>query len=601
MVANQWVRGVVAGRCMVWLGCLGWMVWATGTRLSAEDGAPVTAPGEWAVAEPELSTTQQKLLNEVSDEMLSVWDIDGPAATWDAWRLGDDDGGNAAENFHRLADLYPLEKEEGKATVPSSAKGVQELIQAARRTRCQMHPDFYPAPVSGDSPQPDYVVLVAYGIALLNHAAERAGTDTQAADEAYRAGLLCGRHLMHDASSLLVYMAGLSIQRRSAMAYQKFLRERLRTEDVIRINEHLRRLEMLHRRVRYKSTVVLGDMMRFNSLPAMMKIARRDQQRLWRQEAVIRLGVFRWGAPKGEMDDQDRQVMEHDADWQSTASATLQWVERHDPDPSMRALAVWAFQQLTPDRFAEMRMNAMVVRSTTGTPTTESTPSTSPPPTEGEGAPSAGPAASTPEAASSAPPAEPETKDTPSTPASPPTVEGAPPMTPPTSSGEGVPPSPATPTMEGAPSIPATPKVESAPSSPTEGDENIPPPATIPPGNTAENESSSPRSPAPDAISAPLAEPSSMSTPAPVWTPIPGSVPSSAPVPGATTAPPPSTPGPAAPSPSDAVPPLSLNETVNAAAALPVASPPVAPGGATGQPSASVSTHLPSIPPPPEP
>lgn len=311
---------------------------------------------------------QQQLLNIVNEDVLNVWDIEGDPKRWEAWAVDQTENGNAAAHFFKLAELYPEEKDEGrKVTVQPDSRGVQELLAAARQKECRLAPDFYPLPESGDAPQPDYVVLVAYGRALSEYARRlsRQGRIPEA-EFAHRAGILCGRHLARDASSLLVYMAGLSMSQYAARAYAAFLRERMRLEDAVQAETYVREISRLRKRLQFKSQVLLGEMRNFACLPAMARIAREDEQRFWRQEAVTRLGVLRWGAPSGQVDADGKQVMDHDPVMQNHAAETLTWVRQHDPDPAMRAYAVWAFQTLTPEIFVEIRHRALVIRSADG-------------------------------------------------------------------------------------------------------------------------------------------------------------------------------------------------------------------------------------------
>lgn len=331
--------------------------------------APVPVPpgleeGDDAEAAPELTEDQQRLLDAIDPALLAVWDSDGDPTLWASWQPAEPEEGNAAVHFHRLAALYPEERDPGKRiTVPPASQGVQELLAAARKSECRFGPGDYPPPESGDALQPDYVVLLSYARALLRQAGRLADAGRFAdAEAAFRAGLLCGRHLTNAADTLLVYMAGLSIKRRSALAYAGFLRERMRVEEALRLEELARFFQIINKRVEYKSQTILGDMPKFNCLPAMVKIAREDRRGCWRREAVMRLGVFRWGAPAGQVDEEGKQVMDHDAGWQRLAASTLAWVENNDPEPSIRQLAVWSVQQLTPEKFVDMRHRALVIK-----------------------------------------------------------------------------------------------------------------------------------------------------------------------------------------------------------------------------------------------
>ena len=327
----------------------------------ADAAAPVSA--EEIASSASLTAIQREWLSQATPELLAAWDTDGPDLMWQPWRENQTEDGNAALHIARLKDLYLAEKHEGRLSVPPSSQGVLELIRAARQAHCRLSPDFYPEPETGDSEQPDYIVLLAYAMALLDHARQLADQGEMAdAEEAYRSGLLVGRHLTDDAPTLLMFMAGRSIKERSATAYARHLRRLLRDQEAALLERYVEGLQAITQRINFKSQMLLGDMARFNCLPAAIRIAKEDQARFWRQEAVMRLGVMRWGAPSEAADDDESMIMEHDARLQQMAADALEWVSENDPDPTVRQLALWAFNHLTPERFVDMRHQALVVR-----------------------------------------------------------------------------------------------------------------------------------------------------------------------------------------------------------------------------------------------
>ena len=187
--------------------------------------------------------------------------------------------------------------------------------------------------------------------ALLQRAAdsEKAG-DVLGASRCYKAGLIWGWHFTSDRPNLATYMLGLIISRETSKRYARFLQRNLAMEKARKVEEYEKQMRDLLRRISFKSRITLGDFYNFNCLYAVIRIAKEDPEPLWRQEAVMRLGVLRHGAPNPLT-----QELQNNAAYQRLAEETLTHVAANDQTPWIRKLAVWVVQNVTPERFVEMR------------------------------------------------------------------------------------------------------------------------------------------------------------------------------------------------------------------------------------------------------
>lgn len=266
--------------------------------------------------------------------------------------------GNAAEKYATLEVLYPKEKLEGENQfgVDPHGRGVQAIVDASSIRNCELTPHFYPHMESGTGKQPDMLVFLAYRNALLKKAdAVAHAGKTSEADSIYRAGLTWGWHLTQDRSSLITLHLGYSIQQKCAEEYAKFLRKNLISEKARRVKTFAEECEEMERRVWAKARVHLGDFRNFSNLFSAARIALHDEDALWRQEAVLALGVLRHGAP-----DNRRNLIVKDERMQAFAEAKLMEVAAKDPKPWIRKLAVWTVEHITPERFGELKRGLFV-------------------------------------------------------------------------------------------------------------------------------------------------------------------------------------------------------------------------------------------------
>lgn len=259
--------------------------------------------------------------------------------------------GNAAEHYAKLEILYPQEKMEDDLHVSPESQGVQAILAASKIADCQLTPEYYPQMESGTSKQPDGIVFLAYATALLKYAEQRAeANEFAAANEAYQAGLIWSWHLSKDRPNLVTLLLAISIGRKTAQEYAPFLRRHMKYKMARGLDEYLENMKTVRYQIQAKSQVLIGDFRNFNCLHAAVLVATKDADPLWRQEAVVRLGVLRHGAK-----DPGRDLLVKDKAMQALAESTLMHVANNDEKPWIRQLAIWSVQNITPDRFAELR------------------------------------------------------------------------------------------------------------------------------------------------------------------------------------------------------------------------------------------------------
>lgn len=260
--------------------------------------------------------------------------------------------GNAADHYAKLETLYPQDRlTSEKVKVRSDAKGIEEILKGAKIRQCRLCPDYYPYMETGTDRQPDLLVHTAYLFALLERAQNlEAAGDLEKAGNLYQTGLIWGWHLCEDRPNLLTFFIGLSIQVQTARAYARFLQRRMEIAKSQAAHDFYESILQIRERAQTKARMYLGDFTNFNCLYSLVRVAKEDEDVCWRQEAVLRLGVLRHGAPEPGL----KEIVKHPG-YQRVAEITLMEVAEKDPQPWVRKLALWSIASITPERFAEMR------------------------------------------------------------------------------------------------------------------------------------------------------------------------------------------------------------------------------------------------------
>lgn len=266
--------------------------------------------------------------------------------------------GNAADHYARLEMLFNEDREApDQFTIKKRSQGVNEILRAVNIKECRLSPDYYPVMTSGTVKQPDLIVFMAYTQALFSLAKElEEKGDYKNAGAVYRSALIFGWHLTQDPPSLLCQMLGVRIKYAAAEEYQRFLQRNLdmkRSELAANYAQFLVKAQELSAR---KLNYFLGNMLGFNSLYSSVRVATEDADPVWRQEAVLRLGVFRHGVPGS-----DGSIIATDPKLQETADKALVYLSSNGKPEYLRQLAAWSIQKLTPQSFLQIRENVSQV------------------------------------------------------------------------------------------------------------------------------------------------------------------------------------------------------------------------------------------------
>ncbi len=294
----------------------------------------------------EMTTTQRFLFKSVPLEKI---DTNNGLEKLTGFPTG---SGNAADHYVRLESLFNEDRTApDKYTIKKRSKGVNEILRAVSIKECHLSPNYYPRMTTGQSKQPDVVVFMAYTQALFDLAKElEERSDYKGAGAVYRSALIFGWHLTQEPPSLLTYILGIRIKLMAAKEYSSFLQRKL---DINRSNlalDYAVFLEDALNKNMGKLNVYLGNMIGFNSLYSTIKIATEDPDFIWRQEAVMRLGIFRHGVPGSQ-----GTIIATGKKEQQYASDTLLYIIKNTKYPTLKELAAWSVKQLTPDSFLSQK------------------------------------------------------------------------------------------------------------------------------------------------------------------------------------------------------------------------------------------------------
>lgn len=269
-----------------------------------------------------------------------------------------DKSGNAAEHYARLEMLFNEDRTAPDAfSIKKRSKGVNEILRAVSIKECRLSPDFYPSMTEGTIKQPDIVVFLAYSQALFALAKElEEKGDFKGAGAVYRSALIYGWHFTQSPPSILVQMLGIRLKYIAAHEYANFLQRNLDIKRYDIAADYIKTLDKAQDLFGRKLNIFLGNMYGFTSLFCTIRVATEDEDLVWRQEAVMRLGVFRHGVPGNE-----GQIITTNPVAQEFAEKALVYVTENGKPDSLRKLAVWSIKQLTPESFIKLRENFSAV------------------------------------------------------------------------------------------------------------------------------------------------------------------------------------------------------------------------------------------------
>ena len=259
--------------------------------------------------------------------------------------------GNAAAHYAKLEQLFKGDRENEKSfKLKLRSQGIAEIFKAVMIRECRLSPEYYPALTSGEVKQPDMMVFLTYAQGLLDLANELENKqDFKGAEMVYRSGLIFGWHLTQAPESLLVLSLGIRIKGMVTREYSRFLQRQLNVQRQELADAYFTNLQHAQTTIERKLRYFLGNTLAFNSLYSTIRIATEDRDPAWRREAIIRLGVYRHGAPGS-----DGKIIFTDPERQKHAEAALTWLAERDPIPTNRELAVWVVNKLTPEKFVHM-------------------------------------------------------------------------------------------------------------------------------------------------------------------------------------------------------------------------------------------------------
>ncbi|GHV23825.1 hypothetical protein AGMMS49959_18270 [Planctomycetales bacterium] len=258
--------------------------------------------------------------------------------------------GNAADFYGKLEEYYAADRvAPDKPAVKTDGAGVAAIFKAVAVRNCSLTPQYYPALTSAEIKQPDLVVFLAYARALIDRAKELEDRqNVKGADTVYRCALIFGWHLTQQPESLLVETLGLRIKALAANEYARFLQRQLDPREKF-AREYFDLLMHAENLLERKLGYFLGNTLAFNSLYSAVRIATEDADPAWRREAILRLGVYRHGAPGS-----DGKIIFTDPAKQKDAEAALIYLGEKDPEATNRQLAVWVVNKLTPELFLHL-------------------------------------------------------------------------------------------------------------------------------------------------------------------------------------------------------------------------------------------------------
>ena len=265
--------------------------------------------------------------------------------------------GNAAENYAKLEKLFAQDQiEQGVYKVKKRSKGINEILKAVSKKKCQFAPKYYPYMNKGTVQQPDILIFLTYLNGLLNLAEELEDKgDLKGADAVYRSALIFGWHLTQQPPTLITERLGVTIKRIAAEQYSGFLLRKMdmkKSDQALAYKEYLSEINIIFNRT---LNYYLGAVINFNSLFSTIKIATQAEEITWRQQAILILGLYRYGIVNI-----DGEIIDKDPKMQKYAEDALTSITENGKTQSEKQLAAWVTQKLTPEIFIEINSKSEI-------------------------------------------------------------------------------------------------------------------------------------------------------------------------------------------------------------------------------------------------
>ena len=259
--------------------------------------------------------------------------------------------GNAAENYAKLEELFKEDRIDGQyIELKKNPKGLNEIFKATSKKECKFSPKYYPFMNKGTVKQPDILVYLTYLNAIFDRAEELEGKgDIKGAEAVHRRAFIFGWHLTQEPPTIVTLLIGVAIKREAAEKYSAFLLRKMdmkRSDVAQAYQEYLEEVGFKYKRIQ---NVFLGAVTNFNSLFSTIKIATEAEDIVWRQQAILILGLYRHGIVNSY-----GEIIEREPKMQKYAENALAYIIENGKTKSERELAAWVVKKLTPEVFIEI-------------------------------------------------------------------------------------------------------------------------------------------------------------------------------------------------------------------------------------------------------
>lgn len=259
--------------------------------------------------------------------------------------------GNAAENYAKLMTLFKTDKKSGDyIELKRNAQGLKEIFKATSKKECKLAPKFFPYMNKGTVKQPDIVIFLTYLNSMLDLAEELEGKgDIKGAEAIHQRALIYGWHLTQEPTTIVSLLLGVAIKREAADKYSQFLFRKMDMKGSDQVREYKEYLEEVGFRYNRIRNYFLGSVTNFNSIFSTIKIATESEDRVWRQQAILILGLYRHGIVN-----RDGVILARDPKMQKYAENALTYIIENGKTQGEKELAAWVIKKLTPKVFIKI-------------------------------------------------------------------------------------------------------------------------------------------------------------------------------------------------------------------------------------------------------
>ncbi len=261
--------------------------------------------------------------------------------------------GNAAENYSKLNELFKEDRLPGPyIDIKTNNQGVKEIFKATTKKECDLAP-YFPFMDKATVRQPDIIVFLTYLNSMFDIADALEGRgDIKGAEAIHQRAFIYGWQLTQEPTTIVSLMLGVAIKREAAEQYSSFLFRKMDMKGSDQAREYKEYLEEVGFRFNRIQNFFLGSVTNFNSLFSSIKIATESESIVWRQQAILILGLYRFGVVNG-----DGEIIATDEKMQKYAENALVYIAENGKTKTERELAAWTTQKLTPELFVKINKN----------------------------------------------------------------------------------------------------------------------------------------------------------------------------------------------------------------------------------------------------